>query len=1154
MKQLILLFSLSISLFGAVPTDYSNCKVVTTQAAMVSGSSDLTNFPLLIRVSDVNLRTKANGGLVNNTSGFDIGFGPDCSYTGAMLTWDLYYYDAASGRISARVLRPTLSHTVDNTVGMYFGSAAVTYQSTASSVYVTSQRAVWHMLPSIGIGDSTTNALNLVNVGAGNYVGKIDGAVNFGSGNALTQASTTLLQSEFNAPLTVEGWFYFTRTATSETLVGNVNAPSTFQGWELSTDVGGVIFFLVNNFGVHAAYKATNSLQVPLNTWTHIAATYSGNGLASGIKLYVNSVEYTNTTVGEDNLGGFTTVNGLNTILGKRRDNTQPFVGQMDEISVVNAAVSADWLATQYRNDLNNKYQNFGPIVLQTTSGLTASATAAVGYSPDSIRLTWTTSATANSRVFCGTSAGGPYPYWTQVSDIVKTGNAYYGTTSHALSVMVPNNTSSTAYKCIGESYDTSANVVRTPEVTAGTLTALTSVPITVASISPSPIYYNCQTGTLGCVNANAGWDGDTFYYTWAADDNIYAATNDGAQKWLGGAWSTYQAVGAWKFTKGTLNSIGTVLGNTSGANSFGSSAGAVNIPSNYGVADGQRPYGEGIVSVDGSIIYDLARCCVAPYGPTALQKTRDGFDNVIGPQNNTGPSATGVVFNTSRLCPATGTTIAGCWDYPDSLATTTTPTLFPTSLVLTPWYAQFGRDWGGANDVYIDSTWKHNAGTDSNVYAVNEFGLYVISVDRHNFQITNEQWLYRGYVGDGGATAGTSNTDGLLPWTWMEMDGVNGTIIDSNTRGARPKMYWLPEPLNRWVYLAQTWSGSTANSDQPISISIFDVGQFPWNVQSATLIGSLPKDTSNTGSSNYDQLYTGFASLRMDMWLNAGNGCGAVPVSFTGSYLGPSAPGNPPAADRYSPTYRWVTFCPGTAKDPQYVGGGKKKYPAKGLDVLYTFDHPSFATTLKNRAGFTKYDTTVAQAGYTSAGLLVGVPQSTNFNSPYNNTFTTAYTADLTDFTLIASFMHNPNIGVNNGETVLDKTKVKVFRSGSSANTCVVTVGVTTSSPFACTMDGSWFTVVVTVSGTTVTVYGSAGIGNTLPLTSLTTFTAAGYTSTGTTAMIVGNNSGAIGGWRGQIGEIGFYNRALPPSELITLVAANRARFAAQLPAVVIP
>jgi biopolymer transport protein ExbB len=69
----ILFFTVSF-ISKSQPFGYNYAKQITIQGAQVSGSADHVNFPVLISVTDNDLRTTANGGRVTSINGYDIVF------------------------------------------------------------------------------------------------------------------------------------------------------------------------------------------------------------------------------------------------------------------------------------------------------------------------------------------------------------------------------------------------------------------------------------------------------------------------------------------------------------------------------------------------------------------------------------------------------------------------------------------------------------------------------------------------------------------------------------------------------------------------------------------------------------------------------------------------------------------------------------------------------------------------------------------------------------------------------------------------------------------------------------------------------------------------------------------------------------------------
>ena len=101
---------------------YNYRKTITFDEAEITGTTDLTNFPVLISLTDTSLRTVANGGRVTNASGFDIIF-TDTSDT--QLNHEIESYNATTGVIVMWVKIPTLSYNTDTDIYMYYGNSNI---------------------------------------------------------------------------------------------------------------------------------------------------------------------------------------------------------------------------------------------------------------------------------------------------------------------------------------------------------------------------------------------------------------------------------------------------------------------------------------------------------------------------------------------------------------------------------------------------------------------------------------------------------------------------------------------------------------------------------------------------------------------------------------------------------------------------------------------------------------------------------------------------------------------------------------------------------------------------------------------------------------------------------------------------------------------
>ena len=106
---------------------------VTIDPAMVSGSADLTDFPLLITLTDVDLKDAAHAGHVGQADGGDLLFTSADGTT--QLDHEIESYDPATGTLVAWVKVPTLSPATDTVLYLYYGNAAAANQQNAAAVW-----------------------------------------------------------------------------------------------------------------------------------------------------------------------------------------------------------------------------------------------------------------------------------------------------------------------------------------------------------------------------------------------------------------------------------------------------------------------------------------------------------------------------------------------------------------------------------------------------------------------------------------------------------------------------------------------------------------------------------------------------------------------------------------------------------------------------------------------------------------------------------------------------------------------------------------------------------------------------------------------------------------------------------------------------------
>ncbi|MBU4459554.1 MAG: DUF2341 domain-containing protein, partial [Verrucomicrobia bacterium] len=227
---------------GGAGTMYARRKSLAIHAAKVAG--DLSDFPVLVDVTDPELRTAAGGGHVQNAQGWDIGFTlPD----GTPLDHEIERYVGSEGRLTAWVRVPAVSASADTTILMHYGDASVAAATVhPAGVWDADFAMVQHMDEVSGpLADSTANGNDGTATGAA-YVefGRTAGAYAFdGIDDAVEiphAASLALTQGSY----TLECWISRRKVpadAMFRVLLGN-NGPDGADEVRVDDRMGGLVY------------------------------------------------------------------------------------------------------------------------------------------------------------------------------------------------------------------------------------------------------------------------------------------------------------------------------------------------------------------------------------------------------------------------------------------------------------------------------------------------------------------------------------------------------------------------------------------------------------------------------------------------------------------------------------------------------------------------------------------------------------------------------------------------------------------------------------------------------------------------------------------------------------------------------------------------
>jgi len=234
-------------------------------------------------------------------------------------------------------------------------------------------------LDSSGSGNNGT-----LQSGANFAVGKVGQGFQFNGSGFVSVADAPSLNP--TAQISVEGWVYptldFIFPNTMAIIVNKeTNAAVQFEiarrnsnnncpsGGGIPTGNFAVYIGGISGLPDDCGGWVNGNAPLPLNTWSHVAMTYDG----ANLRAFVNGVN-TRTVAAT---GAIPVTNGL-LRLGKRVMNTESWVGQLDEMSIYNRALTAAEIRDQFYAGSGGKYKGvINPPVLNTVK--TGEATVTFG-------------------------------------------------------------------------------------------------------------------------------------------------------------------------------------------------------------------------------------------------------------------------------------------------------------------------------------------------------------------------------------------------------------------------------------------------------------------------------------------------------------------------------------------------------------------------------------------------------------------------------------------------------------------------------------------------------------------------------------------------------------------------------------------------------
>ena len=333
----------------AQPSGYSYGKKITIDNTKVSGSGSHTNFPVLISLTNNDLRTTGNSGYVQSSNGYDIVFTSGNGST--TYSHEIEKYNASTGEFVAWVNVPSLSATANTEINMYYGNSSITSNPSSTSTWNSDYIVNMHMDddPTGTIGNSSQQTFTASSFGTMTssdiVTGKIGSGTDFdGSNDGYSMPDNNTLDLNTN-DFTFSCWFKTDAMSGSQTLFNKKTSGGGVTGFgQLFFDASGVLYFYFKASGGAQTFTWTSTNTVSANTWYNFHITCDvANDV---VKIYLNGSLISTVTVD----AGGSLANGHIQYFGCSNTSSSRFNGVLDEMRIALTDFSADWIATEYNN------------------------------------------------------------------------------------------------------------------------------------------------------------------------------------------------------------------------------------------------------------------------------------------------------------------------------------------------------------------------------------------------------------------------------------------------------------------------------------------------------------------------------------------------------------------------------------------------------------------------------------------------------------------------------------------------------------------------------------------------------------------------------------------------------------------------------------
>ncbi len=343
---------------NAQPYGYLYGKTITINPSVVTGTNSLSNFPLLIKTTDVNLRSKSNGGFVEDENGYDIIFTTDAC--ASPMSYQVEKYDPVTGELICWVRIPSLSYNASTIINMYYGNSLVNSSTSSPSTWPSEFSAVLHLndnpngsAPQMGDGSGKNNSGTCLGsmTSTNSVLGKIGNCITFDE----TDDGIFISDFDYTSSFTISFWFNVSE-------VTGISYQYLYSHGNFGTTHSANIYFGEDLLSIIADRKMLKNIFQDSNDATNTSGLDAGTtvvdgnwhyytfvvGNAGGALVYIDAVQ----TASLSFLGGNSYDPSSNIYVGCRSDlnSTRYYGGKIDEFRILNEPKPANWIATEFNN------------------------------------------------------------------------------------------------------------------------------------------------------------------------------------------------------------------------------------------------------------------------------------------------------------------------------------------------------------------------------------------------------------------------------------------------------------------------------------------------------------------------------------------------------------------------------------------------------------------------------------------------------------------------------------------------------------------------------------------------------------------------------------------------------------------------------------